>query len=157
MASFNGSKVVALVALGKTPPLPLADKRLNLVVSDTVTLAAAQINDIINLGSVHYKSRIDKLSTLAYANLGASTTLKVGRPGSDAVLSAAAATTSAGERSLISAVTIDKRASPAWEQLGYASEAAALAAYSDGMIPLIATLGGGAGTGIVQWDIITTG
>lgn len=157
MPNFNGTKVVALQAASKTPPARLTDKPLTLVVSDTITLAAAAIADTITLGKVYYRSSITRLSTIANAALGSSTTLSVGSFASAASLAAAAATSSAGERSLCASVTLDKRSSPAWEQLGYASEAAALAAYSDGMLPIIATVGGAAATGIVAWEIYTTG
>lgn len=122
------------------------------LVSDTAELSATPVSDVISLGVFSVDARIHPDSLIYTDALGASTTLSIGDATYPAALAAAASTASAGNRSVIASVNIADYFKPLWQQLGYASRQAAVAANSQG-IELLATIGGAAATGTVTWLI----
>src|SRR6185437_12487280 len=106
MAKVFGVLVGAMLQLSP-PRFPVGalqgefEKR---IVFDRVALNANAAADVISLGKVSIDAILDPSATLYYDALGANTQLQVGNADYPAALSAAAATSSAGTRSIISSV-----------------------------------------------------
>jgi hypothetical protein len=127
---------------------------------DRVALNANAAADIISLGKFSIDAILDPSATLYYDALGANTQLQVGNADYPAALAAAAATSAAGSRSIISSVGLALYGAPLWQQLGYADRPTALLSANvgpSGMTELICTLSAAAGnpafTGNVAWRV----
>lgn len=123
-----------------------------ILVRDTILLAAAPIADTISLGVFGWESVLDPVGCDVYFDaLGAASTLSVGDVTYPAALAAATDThTAAGSMKALKTITIGNWFQPLWQQLGYASLAAAKAVGNQ--CELLATIAGGAATGNVTWQ-----
>lgn len=123
----------------------------HVLVRDVVTLAAAPIADIIQLGVFGWESIINPNGDVWFDALGASTTLSIGDAGHPAALAAATSTVAAGSMKISKSLTLDLYFAPLWQALGYATLAAAKAVADQ--CELIGTIAGGAATGKVAWQL----
>lgn len=122
------------------------------LVRDTIELAAAPIADQVVLGTMGWETIVDcDAGVVAFDALGASTTLSVGDVTYPAALAAATATNAAGSYKPCKSVDIANYWKPLWALLGYASLAAAKAVGDQ--CQLLATIAGAAATGTVTWQI----
>jgi hypothetical protein len=120
---------------------------------DTVTLAAAAINDTVQLAILPWETQIDPIgSDLYFAALGAGTFLQVGDITFPLALTAATATNAAGSVKIGAALAIGNYfGKPLWQVLGYATLAAAKLIGTQA--ELLIKLTGGVGTGAVTWQL----
>ena len=118
----------------QTIPVVQVDKtfiRTNqeIIVRDTIALAAAAINDTVQASVLGWESVLDPFECLVnFANLGATTTMSFGDVTFPAALDAAIVTSAASLPvgvQLLSAVPIANYWQPLWSLLGYATLAAA--------------------------------
>ena len=125
---------------------------LEILVRDTITLAAAPIADTIQVAVLGWESVLDPYECfISNAALGASTTLSLGDVTYPAALDAAYSTVAAAQKQVLSAVTIGNYGQPLWSLLGYASLAAAKLVGAQ--CELLLTIAGGAATGVVTWRL----
>lgn len=138
-------------------PIVLVDmayERVNLevLVRDTITLAAAPIADTIQVCVLGWESVLSPYDCfISNGALGASTTISFGDVTYPAALDAAFSTVAAAQKQALSAVAIGSYFLPLWQTLGYASLAAAKAVGSQ--CELLFTIGGGAATGVITWEM----
>lgn len=155
MTKRYGSLVGALKQLVPIKPIPMALELSTdrCIVRDTILLAAAPIADTISLGLIGWETVLDPVACDLYFDaLGAASTLSIGDVTYPAALAAATDThTAAGTMKVMKSVTIGSYFLPLWQQLGYATLAAAQAVGSK--CELLATIAGGAATGNVTWQI----
>ena len=153
MTKRYGSLVGAVKQLAPTQLVDMAleNSKDKIIVRDTVVLAAAPIADVIQIGYVGWDTVLDPLGCDVYFDaLAANTTISVGDVTSPTALAAATATSSAGSMKALKSVTINNWFQPLWQQLGYATLAAAQAVGTKA--ELLATVGGAAATGNVTWQ-----
>lgn len=143
--------------LQSTPPKP-ADATLirtkdAIIVRDTIVLAAAPVADVISLSKLGWESVLDPDGCKMWFDaLGANSTLSIGDVTYPAALAAATDThTAAGNLNMLKTLTIGTYFQPLWQQLGYATLAAAQLIGS--RCELLATVAGGAVTGNVTWQL----
>jgi hypothetical protein len=125
-----------------------------ILIRDTVTLAAAAIGSQIWAGLMGWESVLDPFDCLiSNAALGASTTFSFGDGSASYYngLDSAVSTSSAAQKQLLSAVSIGNYFQPLWANLGYASLAAAVATAPQ--CALFFQIGGAAATGVVTWRL----
>lgn len=153
MTKRYGSLVGAVKQLVPMRPVDTAfeNGKDMILVRDTVLLAAAPIADTIQLAIVGWETVIDPVTSDIYFDaLGAGTTLSVGDVTYPAALGAATATNAAGSMKALKTITIGNWFQPVWQQLGYASLAAAKLVGNQ--CELLGTIAGGAATGNVSWQ-----
>ena len=155
MTKRYGSLVGALKQLVPIKPIPMAleNSTDRILARDTILLAAAPIADTISLGFFGWESVLDPTSCDLYFDaLGANSTVSVGDVTNPAALAAATDThTAAGSLKMLKTITIGNWFQPLWQQLGYATLAAAKLVGTN--CELLATIAGGAATGNVSWQI----
>lgn len=125
----------------------------HVLIRDTITLAAAPVNDTISLGKFGSNAFLDpECCMIRHDDLGATTTLDIGREAIGALAAAPQAlitaqdvSTAAGSFSLFKSVPINNYFKPLWQVLGLASD-------PGGEIELIATIKSSAATGTVVWS-----
>ncbi len=140
------------------PPLGVPNTyengRQQIIARDRITLAAAAINDLVELArNLPWETVLDPHQCVfSNAALGASTTISIGDGATyPAALASAVATSSAATGvNALSAVTIGNHFKPLWAQIGYASLAAAKAVSP--ACTLYAKIGGAAATGLLTWQ-----
>ncbi|HEY1448851.1 MAG TPA: hypothetical protein VGF33_09960 [Caulobacteraceae bacterium] len=125
------------------------------VVRDTITLAAAPAADTIlacPAGGLGWESILDPDECWAHwSALGAGVTVSLGDATFPTALDNLVAMAAAGKANLLSAVTPPNYYLPLWQQLGYATLAAALAVAKQPT--LIFTTSGAAATGTLTWRL----
>ena len=153
MTKRFGSLVGAVKQLATFRPVDMAYEKTqdHVLVRDTILLAAAPIADTISLGTFGWETVINPKGDVFFDALGAGVTLSVGDAGHPTALVNAKVCTAAGSVPITNAITIDKYFQPLWQQLGYASLAAAQAVAIN--CELLATIGVGAATGNVTWQL----
>lgn len=158
MSKLYGSLVgtpLSTLTLGPRPvPIKSGLSRAtdHVIVRDTILLAAAAVATVISLGFCGWDSIVDPdVSTLHNDALGAGVTLAIGDVSFPAALAAATVCTAAGSFSMMKTITIGNYFQPIWQQLGYATRAAAILIGPQAEI--LATIGVGAATGNVTWQL----
>jgi len=123
------------------------------IVRDTITLAAAPVNDLVQVAvNIGWDSILDPDGCkVHWAALGGGSELSFGDLNYPAALDAAFATNAAGSQTLLSAIGIGSYYQPLWQQLGFASLAAAQAISQQAT--LVFTVLGAAATGVVTWQL----
>lgn len=152
MTKRYGSLVGAVKQLAPMRPVDNAfENNGDVLVRDTITLAAAPIADTISLGIMGWESVLDPFdSDVNFDALGAGTTLSIGDVTFPAALAAATATNAAGTLKPLKTIANANYFQPLWQLLGYATLAAAKAVANQ--CELLATIAGGAATGVVTWQ-----
>jgi hypothetical protein len=120
-------------AVKQTVPVQLVDQAYErigqeVLVRDTITLAAAAIGDTFQCAVLGWETVLDPFDCYtSNAALGATTTLSLGDVTFPTALDNAVATNAAAQKQACSAVGIGNYGQPLWQLLGYASLAAAKA------------------------------
>lgn len=125
----------------------------NILRRDRIVLAAAPVNDTISLGKFGSNCYLDpEACIIRHDDLGATTTLDIGREAIGAVAAAPQAfiaaqdvSTAAGTFNLFKSIPIQNYFKPLWQVLGLASD-------PGGEIELIATVKSSAATGNLVWS-----
>lgn len=154
MTKRFGSLVGAVKQLAPMRPVDAAFENAtdHVLVRDTILLAAAPINDTIQIGIFGWESVISPGGLVYFDNLGAATALSVGDVTfPTALVNAQDTHTAAGSVNITKAITIDKFFQPLWQLLGYADLPTAKAVGQQ--CELLAKITGGAATGNVTWTI----
>ncbi|MGH6971050.1 MAG: hypothetical protein ACREEQ_05505, partial [Caulobacteraceae bacterium] len=137
----------------QSSPLTLVDNAyarcpMDVIVRDTIALAAAPVADTIQAAVVGWDTVLDPDDCFLHTSgLGAGVTLSFGAAGFATALDDAVAVNAAGNVNLCSALGIGSYYQPLWQALGYASLAAAKAVANQ--CELLFTLAGAAATGTV--------
>lgn len=148
-----GSLVGALLA--GVPSVSVPATRYNgtdhVLIRDTVELAAAPIADTVEMHhALPWETVLSPSGcTIYFDGLGANVTLSIGDAAHPAALAVATAANAAGSFNMMKTVDIADYYKPLWQQLGYASLAAAKAVAP--ACQLLATIAGAAATGTVTW------
>jgi hypothetical protein len=154
MTKRYGALVGAVTQQVPAVPVDMAfkDTSDHILVRDQILLAAAPIADTISLGIFGWETVLDPVACDVYFDaLGANSTLSIGDVNYPAALAAATDThTAAGSVKALKTITIGNWFQPLWQQLGYASLAAARLVETQ--CELLATIAGGAATGNVVWQ-----
>lgn len=152
MTKRYGILVGAVKQLAPMRPVDNAfENNGDVIVRDVITLAAAPIADTISLGIMGWESVLDPADCdMNWDALGAGVTLSVGDVTFPAALAAATAANAAGSLKPLKTITNANFYQPLWSLLGYATLAAAKLVGNQ--CELLATIAGGAATGVVNWQ-----
>lgn len=153
MTKRFGTLVGAVKQLGTFRPVDTAYEHSSdhVLVRDTITLAAAAINDTVQLGVFGWETVINPNGDVWHDALGAGVTLSIGDITFPTALMNAEVCTAAGSAKITKALTLDKYFAPLWQALGYADLKTAQAVGAQ--CELLAKVGVGAATGIVSWQL----
>lgn len=156
MAKFFGSIVGAVLsAVQSTPLVSIAHRRGTdqVIIRDTIELAAAAA-DQVSLCIVDWETVINPLqSTFWFDDLGTGNTVSIGHASfPNALCNAQDTSTAAGSALIMKSVDIANYFKPLWQQLGFATLAAARAVSKQ--CELIATINSAAATATLTWQIV---
>lgn len=125
-----------------------------ILVRDVITFAAAPIADTVEaISNLGWESVLDPGQCVAYwGAMGAATTFTFGDVTFPAAFDTGVAVSAAGKASLLSVITPANYYQPLWQQLGYATLAAAKLVAAAATLKF--TLAGGAFTGSLAWRLV---
>lgn len=153
MTKRFGALVGAVKQLSPTRLVDMAWENTtdHVLVKDYITLAAAAIADTVQFGIFGWETILSPGGIIYFDALGAGVTLSLGDAGHTTALINAKVCTSAGNVNISANLTLDLYHAPLWQQLGYATLAAAQAVAPN--CELLLTIGVGAATGKVAWTV----